>query len=511
MASVDGNIVTGGKSILIEADHLVTGRGNQLAKAAVVVQDGRIVEVDASDACRRRWPDAQIYSFGNAIIMPGLVNAHQHGRGLSQIQLGNVDDFLETWIAGRRAGSPIDSGAVARLAAASMLANGVTTTVHGNYAYGTGNYEQEVRDQIAAYASAGLRLTMSIGAMDRGQIVYPPHEACFMAGLPADVKDWLSRPGNAPYCKDVASTIELMHRLRADFANEPLVRFCYGPAGPQWVSDRTWSLLAEDADRNGLGINMHALESPAQRDAARELYPDGVFGHLEKLGVMNERTVVAHAVWVDERDIEVLARTKATIVRNPGSNLRLRNGIAPLARYLQAGVRVAIGTDNCGMQDDEDLLTELRLAGTLGREPDWNGPPPPRPDQLLAMATINGAIAAQFGEETGILEPGRLADIAVFSLDRTNLPYLDDDMPILDAFLARGIGSDALLTMVGGKVRYHAGVFTDQSLAELEAAAADAAAASRLARNPKNSPLTRDYRIELGKHYRHVCGKGENH
>ncbi len=188
------------------------------------------------------------------MVMPGLVNAHQHGRGLSQIQLGNVDDFLETWIAGRRAGSPIDSGAVARLAAASMLANGVTTTVHGNYAYGTGNYEQEVRDQIAAYASAGLRLTMSIGAMDRGQIVYPPHEACFMAGLPADVKDWLSRPGNAPYCKDVASTIELMHRLRADFANEPLVRFCYGPAGPQWVSDRTWSLLAEDADGVALGF-----------------------------------------------------------------------------------------------------------------------------------------------------------------------------------------------------------------------------------------------------------------
>src|SRR5690606_25796288 len=106
-------------------------------------------------------------------------------------------------------------------------------------------------------------------------------------------------------------------------------------------------------------------ESPAQRLAARELYPGGVFQHLESLGAMTQRTVVAHGVWAEERDMDVLARTGATVVRNPGCNLRMRNGIAPMALYLHKGVRLAIGTDNCSLDDDEDLLAELRLAGVL--------------------------------------------------------------------------------------------------------------------------------------------------
>src|SRR5262249_56918152 len=140
------------------------------------------------------------------------------------------------------------------------------------------------------------------------------------------------------------------------------------------------------------------------------------------------RTVVAHGVWADEKDIEALARTRATVVRNPGCNIRLRNGIAPLARYLKHGVRVAIGTDNCALDDDENLLAELRLAGHLAREPDWNGLPPPGVDDLLAMATVNGAVAAQFADEIGVLEPGKRADLAAFCLQHTPAPYLDGAM-----------------------------------------------------------------------------------
>lgn len=496
------------KAILIEASYLVVGPGKLLADAAVVIQGNKIVAVGAASACKARWHEAETYSFTNAIAMPGLVNGHQHGRGLSQIQLGYYDDYLESWIAGRRARGVLDSGAITRLAAARMLANGVTTTIHANYSYGTGNYEQELRDQIAAYSSVGLRHTMCVGAMDRGSIVYPPHEACFMAGLGPDLKEWLSRPGNLPYCKDGPSTIELMHRLRSDLAGESLLRLCYGPAGPQWVTEQTWKLLADDAASHGLGLHMHALESPAQRDAAKELFPDGVFSHLEGLGAMNERTVVAHAVWVGDAEMEVLARTGATVIRNPGCNLRMRNGIAPLARYLQAGVRVAVGTDNCSMQDDEDLLSELRLAGNLGREPDWAGASPPSSDDLIAMATVNGAVAAQFGNEIGILEVGRLADIAVFSLERTTSPYLDEDMPILDAFLARGRGADTLLTMVDGRVRYRLGQFYGFAIGELEEAAASVATAARHPPDLRNVARTRDLREELRDHYRSVAENG---
>lgn len=488
---------------VIEADYVLPCPQARalLRNAAIVVSGSRVVAVGAAAALKQQWADAPVMSLPGCLLMPGLVNAHQHGRGLSQIQLGYHDDFLECWIAGRRARGILDGHVVTKLAAARMIANGVTTTIHANYSYGSGDYEQELRSQINAYEAVGIRATLCVGAMDRGSTVYPPHEACFMAGLDEDLRSWLSKPASASYAGDAAATIALMRRLRSDFADHPLIRFCYGPAGPQWVSDELWRAIGRDARDNDLGLHLHALESPAQKAAARELFPEGVFTYLDRLGAMTPRTVIAHGVWADAADMAVLARTDATVVRNPGCNLRMRNGIAPLARYLQQGVRVAVGTDNCAMDDDEDLLAELRLAGTLAREPDWNGPPPPTVDDLLAMATVNGAVAAQFGGEIGVLEPGKRADIVAFSLKRTRQPYLDPDMSVLEAFLARGGGADTVMTMVEGRVLYRDGRYADPSLERLEADAAAAAQAARLPTDPANPERTRRYRARLREHF----------
>ena len=445
-----GMLMTSNQVKILEAEYILLRPGKVATNTAVVVQHGKIVSVGDSAALKAQWPNAEKHSFGDAILMPGLINGHQHGRGLSQVQLGYHDDYLEPWIAGRRSRGLLDGATVTKLAAARMLANGVTTTIHANYTYGTGDYEGELRSQMEAYKSLGIRHTMCVGVMDRGQLVYPPHEACFMAGLPDATKDWLSRPGASPYCTDGPTTVDLMKQLRLDYSDTSLVQLCYGPAGPQWVSDEMWKLISDDANENGIGMHMHAMESPAQRDAAAELFPEGVFQYLKNLGALNERTVLAHAVWVSDQDIELLAESGVSVVRNPGCNIRMRNGIAPLAKYLAAGVPVAIGTDNCSMQDDEDLLSELRLAGNLGREPDWNGPPPPSVDDMVRMATTFGAKAAQFEGVIGALDEGMRADIAVFSLARTRQPYLDTDMPIMEAFLARGAGSDTVMTMVDG-------------------------------------------------------------
>lgn len=478
-----------------------------IAGGAIAVEGHRIAAVGLPSKLKQMWPAASIISLPGSLLMPGLVNAHQHGRGLSQIQLGYRDDFLEPWIAGRRARGVLDSHVVTKLAAARMVANGVTTAIHANYSYGTGNYENELRGQIGAYEAVGIRATMCVGAMDQGGTVYPPHEACFMAGLSDDLRTWVSSPASAAYAGGGAATIALMMRLRADFADHPLVRLCYGPAGPQWVSDDLWRVIARDARDFDLGIHLHALESPAQKAAARELFPEGVFKHLESLGAMTPRTVIAHGVWVDDAEMDVLVRTGATVVRNAGCNIRMRNGIAPLARYLQRGVRVAVGTDNCSMNDDEDLLGELRLAGNLAREPDWNGPAPPGVDDLLAMATVNGAVAAQFGDEVGTLEPGKRADIAAFSLHRVRQPYLDSDMPIVEAFLARAQGTDTVMTMVNGRILYRDGRYTDLSIETLEADAAAIALAARLPADPANSARTKHYRGHICDHYRKLTAE----
>jgi 5-methylthioadenosine/S-adenosylhomocysteine deaminase len=364
-----------------------------------------------------------------------------------------------------------------------------------------------LRAELRAYDEIGLRITMCVGAMDRGTLVYPPHEACFLAGLPDDLKKWLLRPGAPAYAGSADATIALMERLQSDFRNNPRIRLCYGPAGPQWVSEQLWIALGRDAADKGLGIHLHALESPAQRDAATELFPNGAFDWLDRLGVMSARTVIAHGVWVNHADMEIMARADVTVVRNPGCNIRMRNGIAPLARYLQHGVRVAIGTDNVSLSDDEDLLSELRLAGHLAREPDWNGPPPPGTEQLLTMITANGAIAAQWSSDIGAIEPGKRADLAAISLKRTRLPMLDRDMPLMEAFLTRAQGRDVRLTMVDGRILYQDGKFRGFDLNEIEQAAVQSALGARRPRDASDHGRTAELRTHLGHHYQTVAAR----
>ena len=474
---------------------------------AVVVRDTVIAEVGPFESLRTRWPDAKTEALPGCLLIAGMVNAHQHGRGISQVQLGYPDDFLETWISSRRGRGVLDAYPITKLAAANMLANGVTTTIHANYSYGTGDYEAEVRASLRAYDEAGIRVTMCIGAMDRGFTVYPPHETCFLASLPGDLQSWLSRPGVQLYAGDAEGTIALMQRLLSDYAGHPRIKLCYGPAGPQWVSDEMWQKLARDADARGLGLHLHALESPAQAAAAAELYSDGVLTHLERFGAMTSRTTIAHGVWVTDREIDIIARTGATVVRNPGCNLRLRNGIAPLARYLTRGARVAIGTDNAALADDEDLLRELRLAALLARTPDWNGDPPPSTRELLAMLTVNGAVAAQIAPEVGTIEAGKKADLVAISLKNVREPYLDADMPIADAVLARASGRDVKMTMVDGRVVAREGRLVDLNLREVQERAAESALRARLPADIANRDRARALREQMVAHYRRTTGR----
>ena len=468
---------------------------------AILVRDGVIDAIGSLDELMRREPVASVKKLPGTVLLAGFVNAHQHGRGLSQIQLGYADDFLESWIAGRKGRGVLGAYAITRLAAARMVANGVTTAIHANYSYGSGDYENEVRESVRAYLDIGMRVNMCVGILDRGATVYPPHDACFCAKLPTDLKDWLAQ-GRTAYMPDVRSTIDLLHRLRHDYRNEDRVVFSYGPAGPQWVREDSWRAIAADAAAHGIGIHLHALESSAQRDAIAELYPQGVFAALRDFGALTARTVIAHGVWMDARDRAEVAAAGAIVVRNPGSNLRLRNGIAPLPEMLAEGVRVAIGTDNTGCDDTEDLLSELRMAGLLARPSDWNGPPPPSTGNLLAMLTENGAAAAGFPGASGRIEAGAPADLVALDLEHVRKPYLDVDMPLRDAIVARGRGVDVVLTMVGGTIVYDKDAGVDGRMAEIETAACRAAMAARSPREPADVDRTSRYRAELVTHYR---------
>lgn len=489
--------------LVLEADHVLPDAASPvITGGAVVVRDGLIVACGSAAEIRAAYPGAETVSLGHACLMPGLVNAHQHGRGLSQIQLGFPDDSLEPWIARRRGRGVPDVYALTRLAAQQMVENGVTATLHANYSYGSGDYEAELRASIRAYDDAGLRATICVGYADRGGLVYPPaEEAAFLASLPTDVRALIGagKPGYLP----LAGTVDLMARLRAEYAGHPRLSFAYGPAGPQWVSDEAWRALAADASEHGLGLHFHLLESPAQATCARSLYPEGTLARLERLGVFEARASAAHFVQATARDIADAARLGLGIVINPGSNMRLGNGAPPVAALMEAGIRFGLGTDNCALDDNEDYLSELRLGRLLGRNA-----MAPADDQLrtsIAVATEWGAEAA-FLTETGCIRGGFKADLVAIDLTATEGTYLDPQMPMLEAMLARATGRDVVMTMVGGRILHRRGVSIAAAAESIRAAARQTAAETRLDAGTRQ--LASELAEALRRHYAAVVAGG---
>lgn len=439
--------------LLLRAAWVVPRAGvTPLRDGAVLVVGGRIAAVGSSLPV----PDgARVIKLGDAVLMPGLVNAHQHGRGISQLSMGYPDAPLEPWIAARRRHGPPDIHGVTRLAAEAMLAHGITATLHANYTYGSGDYGAELRAQIAAYRAAGLRATVCVGVQDRGGLVYPDaDEAAFVAGLPDAARTLVTRPAPPPYAQDWAESVALMDALQAETAGDPTVTLAWGPAGPQWVSDDLWRRIAADAARRGVGVHFHLLESPAQAAAARRLYPEGTLARLRARGLFAARTSCAHGVHMTSADIDIAAAEGLAVVLNPGSNMRLFNGPPPVAALRAAGVRLAVGTDNCALTDDEDHLRELRLAVLLGRA--GSAPTLNEAANLLHMATAGGAAAAFLPEGHGTLAPGAPADLAAFATARVGIGPDTPAGQVVDRLLAQGSGRDCVLTVVAGAVRFAA-------------------------------------------------------
>ena len=491
------------ESVILLPDAVLVNDGSPdpLPGAAVRIDGNRIAEVGEAKGVLEANPEVTVLELANCLVMPGLVNAHQHGRGLSDLQQGFRDDFLERVIATRIARHPQDCAPSVSLAAAEMLRNGVTCTVQANVTFGN-DYETEIRSMLEAYDKAGIRATLCVGAQDQGQIVYPDEdEPAFLGGLPEDLRQRLSQRKRQAYAEDSAQTVALMDRLLADYGNHPRIKLLYGPAGLQWLSDDFFRFLVDAARNQGVGFHLHCLETRAQRTALNRMYPKGALAHLDDLGVLSLQSSLAHCVFLSPEDMDVAAKREITIVHNPGSNLRLHNGTAPVAEFVKRGIRVAIGTDNRALEQGEDLLKEIRLAQVLSRSSDWNGPPPLGISDLLAMATVNGARAATVEDEVGTLEIGMKADLIAVSLDSAFGTFLDGDVPVMEAVLARTEGRDVRLTMVEGRILFKDNVLLSINEADVRERARDAAKASNRKIKTSDRRLAQVLCDRLTEHY----------
>jgi 5-methylthioadenosine/S-adenosylhomocysteine deaminase len=422
---------------------------------AALQQDGEILEVGSYDGLRSRNPAVEVVGSDRYVVMPGLVNGHFHV-GLTPFQLGAPDLPLEMWSLARIGSRYVDPYLDQLYGAVQMIESG-TTTVQAIHSPGRGYrpVDLEVADKvIKAYQDSGMRVSYAPSIADQNSMVAGARggEEEFANQLPVELaeryKSFMAR-GYLP----VGEVLPVLEEICAKYGNHRYqrVQVTMAPSNVHRCTDAMLVALKEMATKYNTGIHIHLQETVYQKLYGLQAWGKTPLQHLHELGLLGPEVTCGHSVWATEDDIEIMSATGTNVCHNASSNLRLQSGIAPLGRLLEAGIRVAMGSDEAGINDDKDLLQEMRLVLKLHRVPGIENLPPTA-YQVFQMATVNGAYASWFGDRIGTLEPGKRADMVLLNLQNIEEPYLDPEVSVVDAVVHRGrsIGVDTV--MVEGEI-----------------------------------------------------------
>src|SRR5262245_17799093 len=424
------------------------GRKSPLAASTVTIEDGRISAVG---------PAA---SADNGLLMlPALVNAHDHGRGLRTIATGAGDQPLELWL-------PMlgqEPHAVPSLRVAVAFARNARSGMAAiNHCHNPQRVTEMIGEAEAVARAArdvGIRVAFAVPLRDRNYIAY---------GSPASIAAALGT-------EDFKTLTDLM--VRVPLADQlawidaiaafehPLFHVQYGPVAPQWCSDLLLARIAEASARTGRRVHMHLFETLRQREWADAHYPGGLIRHLDAICLLSERLTVAHGVWLRAEECELLAARDVTVPVTTSSNLRLGSGIAPVALFKSKGLAWAMGLDGMTFDDDEDGLRELRLLWYSQQGTGLSSP--------ISRAELCDAVFIT-GRRTitpvtgGAIETGMAADLMLLDYRRMSADVLDGAASELDLVLTRGRKEHLLSLIVAGRTIVDNGVVHSVDLAALE-------------------------------------------
>jgi cytosine/adenosine deaminase-related metal-dependent hydrolase len=426
--------------------------GGLVEDGAVAVEGGEVAAVGAAAELRSRYPGAEEIGGDGHVVVPGLVNTHHHGWGLSPLQLGLLDDQLETWLPALWQLKVVDAYLDTLWADMRNIRSGVTTLLHAGVGRDWSNYAGETRAKLRAHEDSGIRAAYAVHAMDQNTFVYSDDDA-FLTGLPGDLGERVRAILGEMGLPGASGFARVAEELVARYDGHPRLSIMLCPLAPYWCSDDLLRDIRRRATGWGVGIHLHCLESPFQREAGRRMYGMGTIEHLDRLGFLGPDVSLGHSVWMTEREMDVCAATGTSVCHNAASNLRLRVGILPAARLLEKGVNVSIGMDGTTLGDDEDMLAELRLVANLHRLPRGLEPTScPSSFDVLRMGTVNGARTLGMQSTIGTLEPGRRADIVLVDRESFSRPYMDPRVHIVDALLYRARAMDVDTVIIDGEV-----------------------------------------------------------
>ncbi len=386
------------------------------------------------------------------------------------MQKGGGYDFLENAFLDWSTMVYLPNRLCAALSAIRHIRMGATTLHHTGWNDEGPNAIPEAKDALKAYADIGMRVAYSPAVRNRNRFCVGEEE--FVGRLPEDLAAWV-RPQIAYDKQKIADDyFALFETLHADHDGP------HEPGVPRPVlgarHDRT-VLRAHPRQRGEARRHPDPHPHPADAASAR-LRLQGLRQVARPVSrrarADHARDHARHAVWLSEDDIALLAARGAGTTHHPSCNLHVRNGISPIHPMIRAGVRVAIGIDDKSINDDDDIVMELRLAHMLSRVPsfDLGASKALAPHEIWTMGTTAAATALGFGGEIGALAPGMKADVIVLDTEEMMRdPWQSPRLPVPELVLMRGKGVHTRHAVIDGRIVMEDRRFPDYDVEALNA------------------------------------------
>ena len=353
-------------------------------QGVVAIRNGKIAAVGPATDLAGRYETDQILDCTGQVVMPGLINAHTHVP--MSLLRGLADDLrLDVWLYGYML--PVEREFVNEefcyygtlLSCAEMIRSGVTCFADMYY------FEDEV-----------ARAAQEVG----------------MRAVCAETVMKLPTPDAASYDE----SLEYCRRFVAGWQGHDLIVPAVGPHSPYTCTPEILMEMARLAQEHDVPLLIHISETEGDVEGTQQLYGCAPAFCLDSFGILDTKALAIHGVYLSEEEMKLLGQRGIGLAHAPTSNLKLASGVAKVARMLDLGVNVGIGTDGAASNNDQDMFEEMRLAALLAKG--LARDPKAVPARIaFKMATIGGARALYLDQITGSIEVGKQADLAVVDLD----------------------------------------------------------------------------------------------
>lgn len=404
---------------------------------SVGISGNRIISVAPNDpegtAFLQEYPQAQVIDCRGKLLMPGLINTHCHAA--MTLQRSYADDIaLMEWLHNyiwpfEAHQTPDDVVLGMTLGIAEMLLGGVTSFVDMYY------FEDHCVEPVKRL---GIRALLGCNYFDSNI------EEVFV---------------------QLERAVELTQGCKR-------VRIAVAPHSGYTCSPENLKRGKEFCCRHNLRFMTHIAETHAETRIIDERYGCSPVQHLDSLGLLDDRTIGAHCVHIDDKDIATLAATGVAVSHNPQSNMKISSGVAPIERLRAAGALVTIGTDGPCSNNDLDMWEELRTAAFLQKSA--TADPVALPAyEALKMATVNGAKALGHTSDLGVIREGALADVILVDLCKPHLQPIHD---VVSNLVYCGKASDVDTVVVDGELVVENRRLRGVNLPQLYAAVAETVA-----------------------------------